>query len=150
MLDETDRPPAGGQLDAMFAMLADEQRKLAEFQEKTAAASTVVESPDRMVAATFDGRGELVKLAFNTAKYRTMAPAQLASVLTDTIGRGRAAAFAKIDEMAGRDVLPGINFGELASGKVDLTEVVGTLITSAIDLPAIAKAVKGEVDGKNG
>ena len=150
MSDETDRRPAGGQLEAVFAVLADEQRKLAEFQEKMATASTVAESPDKMLAATFDGRGELVTLTFNNTKYRTMAPAQLAATVLDVIRRGRAAAFTKIDEAAGRDVLPGINFGELASGKVDVNEVVNTLIGSAIDLPGIAKAVKKDMDGRNG
>jgi DNA-binding protein YbaB len=147
--DEADGP-RGGQLEAMFTMLADEQRKLAEFQERMTSASSVVESPDKMVVATFDGRGELVQLKFTTTKYRTMAPAELAATLMDTLKRGRTAAFSKIDEMAGRDVLPGINFGELAAGKLDVNEVVGTLISSAIDLPTIAAAVKKEAGRADG
>jgi DNA-binding protein YbaB len=144
MSDETARPRGSGQLEAMFTMLADEQRKLAEFQRKMTEASTVTESPNKMVTATFDGRGELVSLKFNNTKFRSMAPNELATMLMETLRRGRAAAFGQIDEMAGGEVLPGVNFGDLAAGKLDMNEVVGTLMTSAIDLPSIAKAVKNE------
>jgi DNA-binding protein YbaB len=149
-MSEDARPRGGGQLEAMFGMLADEQRKLAEFQRKMAEASTVVESANKMVTATFDGRGELVKLTFNNTKFRAMAPAELATTLMDTIKRGRTAAFGQIDQMAGGDVLPGVNFGDLAAGKVDINEMVGTLMSSAIDLPTIAKAVKKETGRSDG
>ncbi|MEV6636919.1 YbaB/EbfC family nucleoid-associated protein [Actinoplanes sp. NPDC051470] len=142
MSDHEELPGGSGGLEAMFAVLADEQRKITEFQRKMSEASTVVESSNKMVTATFDGRGELTRLTFNNGKYRTMAPKELATMLMDTLKRGRAAAFGKIDEMAGRDVLPGIAFGELAAGKVDIDEVVGTLMTSVVDLPGIARAAK--------
>ncbi|GLZ02006.1 YbaB/EbfC family nucleoid-associated protein [Actinoplanes sp. NBRC 103695] len=150
MSDETDQPAAAGQLEALFSVLADEQHKLAEFQRKMSEASTVVDSPNRMVSATFDGRGELVKLTFNNTRYRTMSAAELATTLMDTIKRGRAAAFSQIDQLAGREVLPGIDFGQLAAGNLDLNEVVGTIMTSAIDLPGIAKAVKRETGRTDG
>jgi DNA-binding protein YbaB len=149
MSDEA-RPRGSGQLEAMFGMLADEQRKIAEFQRKMAEASTVVESPNKMITATFDGRGELVKLTVNNTKFRTMAPEELASMLTDTLKRGRTAAFGKMDQMSGGDVLPGVKFGDLAAGKLDINEVVGTLMSSAIDLPTIAQAVKRETSRGDG
>ncbi|MGC4879765.1 YbaB/EbfC family nucleoid-associated protein [Micromonospora sp. DT43] len=150
MADGTDHGPGGGGLNSVFAMLAEEQRKLEEFQRKMRETSTTIESPNKMLTATFDGRGELVKLTFHNTKYRSMAPNELSSLLFETLRRGRAESFGKIDEMAGGEVLPGVSFGELAGGKLDLNEVVGSLMTSAIDLPSIARAAKGEggrIDG---
>ncbi|MEU7753052.1 YbaB/EbfC family nucleoid-associated protein [Micromonospora sp. NPDC049171] len=150
MADQTDHGPGGPGLNAVFAVLAEERRKLDEFQAKMRAASTTVESPNKMLSAVFDGRGELVKLTFNNTKYRGMAPNELSSLLLETLRRGRAEAFGKIDEMAGRDVVPGVSFSDLAGGKVNLDVVVGSLMTSAIDLPSIVRAAKNEAGRADG
>ena len=68
-------------------------------------------------------------------------------MVLDVIRRGRSEAFGKIDAMAGGDVLPGVNFGDLAAGKVDLNDVVSGLMTSAVDLPGIVRAAKQQ--GRN-
>lgn len=142
MADEDRSKRASAQLETMFALLADEQRKLEDFQRKMNEATTTVESANKTLTAAFDGRGELVRLTFNNARYRTMAPNELADMVLDVIRRGRSQAFGKIDAMAGGDVLPGVNFGDLAAGKVDLNDVVSSLMTSAIDLPGIARAAE--------
>ncbi|MFY1635512.1 YbaB/EbfC family nucleoid-associated protein [Solwaraspora sp. WMMB335] len=147
MADEGGPTRASGQLEAMFALLAEEQRKLAEFQRKMNEASTTVESANKTLSATFDGRGELIRFTVNNTKYRTMAPNELAEMLLDVIRRGRSQAFGKIDTMAGGDVLPGVRFGDLAAGKVDLNDVVSGLMTSAIDLPGIARAAEQKARG---
>ncbi|SDT66425.1 YbaB/EbfC family nucleoid-associated protein [Actinoplanes derwentensis] len=139
MADEQGAPRRSGQLEAMLVKLAEEQRKLEDFQRKMNEATTVVESSNKMVTATFDGRGELTGLTFNTTRYRTMSPTELASTMLETLRRGRGTAFGKIDEMTGGDVLPGIKFGDLAAGKVDINDVVGTLLTSAINLPDLVE-----------
>ena len=140
MADENGSARAAAKLETMFALLGEEQRKLAEFQRRMNEASTTVESANKMLTATFDGRGELVRFTVNNTKYRTMAPNELADMLLDVVRRGRTQAFGKIDAMAGGDVLPGVNFGDLAAGKVDLNDVVSGLMTSAIDLPGIIRA----------
>ncbi|MFC0530924.1 YbaB/EbfC family nucleoid-associated protein [Phytohabitans kaempferiae] len=149
MPDEDGQRRVSGQLEAMFAQFAEEQRKLEEFHRKLDEASTTVESANKMLTATFDGRGEVSRLTFNNTKYRTMAPNELAEMVLDVIRRGRSQAFGKIDTMAGGEVLPGVNFGDLAAGKANLNEVVSGLMTSAIDLPGIFRAAdsKGNGDG---
>ncbi|NLU81065.1 YbaB/EbfC family nucleoid-associated protein [Micromonospora sp. HNM0581] len=124
-------------LEEALSMLAEEQRKLEEFQRRMNEASTTVESANKMVAATFDGRGELVRLEFTNTRYRTMAPAELASLLLETLRRGREKSFAKVSELAGRDVLPGVSFGQLAAGKVDLHEMTESMMRSMLDLSGI-------------
>jgi DNA-binding protein YbaB len=139
----SDQVPAGSsRLEAMFQMLADEQRKLAEFQQKMNEAKTVVESSNKMITLTFDGRGELIDLAFNNSKFRSMAPKELAAMVMETLKRGRAAAFGKIDEMTPGEPLPGIKFGDLAAGKVDINDVVGQIMTNAMDLPDLTKSAR--------
>nr|WP_221382676.1 YbaB/EbfC family nucleoid-associated protein [Actinoplanes polyasparticus] len=148
MSDE--RTGGARRLDTMFALFAEEQRKLAEFQKKMASASTVTESANKMVTATFDGRGELVKLVFNNTKYRSMAPAELATMVTDTIRRGRASAFGKIGEMAGGPVIPGVDFGDLAAGQVDLDKVVNSMLRSAFGRPTVAEKAEKSPEPSDG
>lgn len=149
MADDDDSTRASAQLETMLALLAEEQRKLEDFQRKMNEATTTVESANKALTATFDGRGELVGLTFNNTRYRTMAPKELADLVLDVVRRGRSQAFGKIDTMAGGDVLPGVSFGDLAAGKVDLNDVVSGLMTSAIDLPGIVRAAeqKGQGNG---
>ncbi|WP_433388601.1 YbaB/EbfC family nucleoid-associated protein [Micromonospora sp. KLBMP9576] len=131
-------------LEQAFAMLAEEQSKLVEFQRRMNEATTTVESANKVMTATFDGRGELVRMVFNNTRYRTMAPAELASLLLETLQRGRGQAFAKISEMAGREALPGMSFGDLAAGKVDLSEMAGSMLSSVLDLPRMMQATEGK------
>ncbi|WP_253874417.1 YbaB/EbfC family nucleoid-associated protein [Actinomadura rupiterrae] len=53
----------------------------AELRERTASAT----SANRLVTATVDARGGLVGLTFNTTRYRTMAPAELAAAVSETV-----------------------------------------------------------------
>lgn len=119
---------AGDGMARATAAMADERRKLAEFQNKVSETTTVVQSRDRMVSMTFTGRGELSKLTFNNTRYRSMAPAELAAVITDTLTTGRNEAMAKLGGLMDPDALPGIAFGDLARGNVDLNEVVNAVI----------------------
>ncbi|MFI6340342.1 YbaB/EbfC family nucleoid-associated protein [Streptomyces sp. NPDC050535] len=52
-------------------------------------ASVVVMSKDRSVEVTVGAQGEVTAMRFHDGKYRSMAPAQLASVLLETIGQAR-------------------------------------------------------------
>lgn len=122
---------ASGMEEAMRA-LADERRKLSEFQAKVNETSTTVHSKDRMLAMTFDGRGELTKVAVNNNKYRSMAPAELAAVITETWAAGRSEAVGKLDGLADADALPGVSYSELTNGTLDLNDVVNVFLGSAL------------------
>jgi hypothetical protein len=73
-----------------------------------------VTSKDHLVSATVNVRGELSELKFHTTKYRTMAPVQLASVLTEVIADARA-------EMAG---IVAETFQPLAPQQLNLRETM--------------------------
>ncbi|WP_225943699.1 YbaB/EbfC family nucleoid-associated protein [Nocardiopsis terrae] len=63
-------------------------------------------SKDRMVSATVNARGEIAELRFHTDKYRSMAPAELASAVTEVIERARRDVAQKVSE-AMRGLVPG-------------------------------------------
>ncbi|WP_406382976.1 YbaB/EbfC family nucleoid-associated protein [Streptomyces sp. NBC_01618] len=79
---------------------------LAEFEETrtrldTAAAeasriSATVTAKDRSVEATVGAQGEVTNLRFPTSRYRTMAPAELASAVMSTIAAARSQAAAQL------------------------------------------------------
>src|ERR687886_443798 len=83
-----------------------ETRKLSDLGKHWDEASTTVRAKDDSLEMTFDGRGELVDLVFNTSKYRAMPPAKLARVIVDTLKDGRAQAQQKVSDLMGLGSIP--------------------------------------------
>jgi DNA-binding protein YbaB len=99
--------------DALHQAVADlrrQQEQLKAVRDKLRASRTEVRSTDGMLTVTLDGRGELSGIAFNTAKWRRMPPAELGSALVETIGRAREEARGKMLSAFGphlpKDFLP--------------------------------------------
>ncbi|MER5393455.1 YbaB/EbfC family DNA-binding protein [Saccharopolyspora sp. NPDC002686] len=111
-------------LEAAMAALDEERQRLDEISRIRREETTVVQAKDHSLEMTFDGNGELAELKFNGAKYRTMAPAQLASVIVETLRVGRAQSMEKITSLLSSDLLPGIDLAGVMSGKVDPQSVV--------------------------
>lgn len=111
-----------------------QQRKLAELQEKMNEDSTTVRSKDRSLSMTFDGRGELTEMKFLGTKFRSMAPAELAHLIVETVQAGRAQFAEKFTESWGSSV-PGLDFRELMAGGTKPEKLVETLFSSFIGEP---------------
>jgi len=73
-------------MDAVLADLRAQREKIREFDAAMAVRKTVVTSKNRMVSATVDSKGKLVELSFKGNRYRSMAPAELASLIVETVG----------------------------------------------------------------
>jgi DNA-binding protein YbaB len=114
--------------EAALAALENEQRKLGDLTKVIDEETVTVRSKDRSVSMTFDGRGEVTGITFNGTKYRTMAPPELAHVLIETIRAGREQCVQKLASVMGQP-LPGIDFTELASGKVRPDEIFEKLLS---------------------
>jgi hypothetical protein len=114
-------------------LLAAEQRKLHAMDSKIAEETTTVQAKDRSFSMTFDGRGELTSMTFQGEKYRKMAPAQLANLIVETLRAGRAECMEKLSDFAGEPILPGVDFRDLASGKVSPSELFDSLLSPMID-----------------
>ncbi|UMP06959.1 YbaB/EbfC family DNA-binding protein [Amycolatopsis sp. EV170708-02-1] len=122
-------------LDEAMATLDAERRKLAELGKVWEEGRTTVRAKDKSFEMTFDGRGELIEMVFNQSKYRTLAPAQLAAAIVETLQRGKAETMAKMTEVmgTGAGTLPGIDIDAIASGKIDPMEMLNSLIGPMFD-----------------
>jgi DNA-binding protein YbaB len=90
-----------------------------ELQDK----ATKVTSKDGMVTVTLDGRSEIAGIAFNTAKFRRMAPAELGSVLVETISQARAQGRSRVVD-AYRSLMPkGMDIDAIMAGKFNLDKM---------------------------
>lgn len=119
--------------EAALASLEREQRKLADITKTMAEATTTVKAKDRSLTIDFDGRGEITAISFLGTKYRGMAPAELSHVLLETIRAGRAQCLQKLTDAMGQDLLPGINFADLASGKMNADEIMEKVVSPFLD-----------------
>jgi YbaB/EbfC DNA-binding family protein len=119
--------------EAALAALDAEERKLAELEKTMETETTTVRSKGRQLSMTFDGRGELTEITFHGAKYRTMAPAELAHTLVETLREGRAQSMAKLNSHLGSSLLPGVDFGQLASGKVGAKDIFDQLFSPILN-----------------
>lgn len=116
-----------------LATMEDERRKLGELGKLWNEERTTVRAKDQSFAMTFDGRGELVDLAFNGDRYRGLAPAQLASMFIETLQRGRAQSMEKVTDLMGMTAVPGIDFAGLPTGRVDPQEMVDALLAPMLE-----------------
>ncbi|MEU3570045.1 YbaB/EbfC family nucleoid-associated protein [Kitasatospora sp. NPDC036755] len=78
------------QIEQAMAALAEQQDRMAAAAQELQAATASATSKDRMVTATVGAQGQVVSLVFHTTAYRTMAPAQLGTVLADVLNTARA------------------------------------------------------------
>ncbi|MFI7124035.1 YbaB/EbfC family nucleoid-associated protein [Amycolatopsis sp. NPDC049868] len=126
--------PLAAAAEAAMQAFEGEQRKLTELQQKVDDDSTTVRSKDRSLSMTFDGRGDLTAMKFLGTKYRTMAPAELAHLIVETVQAGRAQCMEKlVESMSGYGGLPGINFGDLVAGRMDPGKLVESLFSPFAD-----------------
>ncbi|MFC3449358.1 YbaB/EbfC family nucleoid-associated protein [Amycolatopsis speibonae] len=116
-------------IEEALAALERQREKIGKLGEHWRDTRTTVRAKDQSLSMTFNGRGEIDELVFNEAKYRKLAPAQLAKAIVETLHSGRAESVAKTSELMGTGSVSGIDFQELASGKVDPMELLESLIS---------------------
>jgi DNA-binding protein YbaB len=105
-----------------------QQERLRELRGSLRSVTTKTTSKDGMVTVTTGGSGELTSIAFNTAKFRRMAPAELGAVLVETIGRASAQ---RRDQVlaAYRPFMPGgTDLDQVLAGKLDLNQLADDAI----------------------
>lgn len=127
MADWDSASPAHVAEDA-WAAVERETRKLTELGKHWDEASTTVRAKDHSLEMTFDGRGELVDLVFNTSKYRALPPAKLARVIIDTVREGRVQAQQKVSDLMGLGEVPGLDLEGLVTGRVRPDEMINALV----------------------
>src|SRR5256885_14605181 len=86
----TAEPAQSGRLDEVLAQYQQARADLQAVQERVRRVTATVKSSKGMVTVTVGPQGDITELTFNTRGYRTMAPAELSTVLTETIAKARA------------------------------------------------------------
>ena len=76
-------------LHQTMVTLRDQRDRIEAAKAELASRTTSATSPDRMVTVTMNAENSVVGLKFNTTKYRSMPPEQLARTLLDVLERAR-------------------------------------------------------------
>ncbi|OXM54006.1 hypothetical protein CFP71_20460 [Amycolatopsis thailandensis] len=116
-------------LEKAMADLNAEREKLTELSRVWKEERTTIKAKDQSLSMTFDGRGDLVELVFNESKYRAMPPAQLASVILETLRNGRAKSLERMNEIMGvGGSQDGIDLAAFATGELDAEKIMESLM----------------------
>jgi DNA-binding protein YbaB len=100
------------------------QERLREVRAKLSKKPTKVTSKDGMITVVLNERGEVTSIAFNTAKFRRMAPAELGAALVQVIEQARAECRNQVIS-AYREFLPeGMDLEKIMSGKLNMDSVL--------------------------
>src|SRR5690242_9071899 len=90
--------PFNGQVEQLLADFAQQQSLLLGARNELQAAVVTATSKDHLVTVTLGVDGEIRNLQFHSTDYASMAPPQLADVLTRVINEARAKAAARAQE----------------------------------------------------
>lgn len=125
--------PIHNHIEQAYAELERRRAELEDVQETLRDAQTTVLSKNRALQATVDSRGALTGLKFLTTGFRTMAGAELAQLIVDTVEEARAAAMATTVERF-RAILPAsLPLQDMLAGTVDLDRILSDAARFADD-----------------
>lgn len=115
-------PLADNDPERMLASLTDLRTRIAAAKEELAARRVSEMSKDHLVTATIGAGGALVDLKFNTTAYRSMAPAELASVVRETVERARSRMQREVMETVQPLMPGGVQVRDIAEGRLSMEE----------------------------
>ena len=102
--------------------------RLAKIRKEVEENRVTVRSTDNMITVVVDGKGELISIGFNTAKWRRMAPAELGAALVKTINKAREDSKTELMQsysgMMPKPVLPARD----ADGRISLEEMLNRML----------------------
>jgi hypothetical protein len=123
-----------GFLEEATKELRRQQARLKAVRRKLERTATKVSSRDRMVTVTIDHTGDLERIEFNSQKYRRLPPAELGTVLVETIRQAQAQNRERLAR-AYQPLLPGpMDIGPAVTGRADLDELFDGAIRQAGEL----------------
>jgi hypothetical protein len=127
----TDDPMA--RLEHERRRLDEQKRRLDDLGRLWKEETTTVRAKDNTFSMTFDGRGDLTELSFNGTRYRTLAPAELAHRIVETLRQGRLQSIEKMAATMDADSVPGLDIVGIATGKVDPREAINKLLAPLLE-----------------
>jgi len=93
-------------------------------------------SKDGMITVTLDSQAGVSSIAFNTTKFRRMAPAELGSALVQVIRQAQTQARAEVMSAYGPFMPSGLGLDDLLSGKSDIRSVFDDAVRRAENMLA--------------
>src|ERR671924_397776 len=81
--------PLQDKIDQALADFERSREAITAIQDELADSTTTVTAKNRAVQITVDGHGEVTEITFPTKAYRRMAPAELGSLLVETLSEAR-------------------------------------------------------------
>jgi DNA-binding protein YbaB len=115
------------------------QEQLRSVRKEMQSKATKVTSKNGMITVTLDGKSEVTSIAFNTAKFRRMAPAELGAVLVEVISRARNESRARVID-AYRSMFPaGMDIDAILAGKVSADKMFDDAVRRADAIVADGK-----------
>jgi DNA-binding protein YbaB len=118
-------------VEAAMRELRSSRERLMALRSTMSEASTTVSSKDKAISVTVDGRGAVTGIAFHSAKFRRMAPAELGAALVDTIGAARQSALERVAETFQPMFPSPLRAKDVLSGKLDLDAMFADAIRAA-------------------
>jgi DNA-binding protein YbaB len=104
------------------------EERLAKVRKEVEETRITVRSTDNMITVVVDGKGELVSIAFNTAKWRRMAPAELGAALVKTINKAKEDSRAELmQSYSGMMPKPLVPSGA-AEGRISLEDMLNRML----------------------
>jgi DNA-binding protein YbaB len=124
---------AAGQdmVEAAMQELQRSRERLVALRSTMSEASTTVSSKDKAISVTVDGRGAVTGIAFHSAKFRKMAPAELGAALVDAIAAARQSALERVAETFQPMFPSALPAKDVLSGKLNLDAMFADAIKAA-------------------
>jgi DNA-binding protein YbaB len=123
-------------LEEATAELRRQQERLQAVKSGLDEVKTKVMSKDGMITVTLDSQGSVSSIAFNTAKFRRMAPAELGAALVQVIKQAQTEAREQVMSSY-RSLLPsGLGLDGLLSGKGDFSKMFDDAVSRAENMLA--------------
>ncbi|TCB95431.1 YbaB/EbfC family DNA-binding protein [Micromonospora zingiberis] len=125
--------PVHHMMEHSFSAFEEQKRAVTEFEKWVSESETTVVAKSRAVSITVDGRGDLTDVKFPTGAYRKMAPAELSTLLVETVTSARNQARASMNE-ALQTILPGGMAADFLTNSVDIDEIMGEAMRAANEM----------------
>ncbi|WP_285680327.1 YbaB/EbfC family nucleoid-associated protein [Actinoplanes sp. NBRC 103695] len=111
--------PLQNRLEQAMAEFEEHKAKVAGFEARIAEATTTVTSKNRAVTVTVNAQGEPTEVKFLTGAYRTMAPAELGTLIVETIRAAQDEARRKAASLFAELLPAGMPVLDMLTGPVD-------------------------------
>jgi DNA-binding protein YbaB len=116
--------PYEGALTEALAGYEQRRARLRDAQRELGAVTATATAPRRVVKITVGRGGAVTEVKFPTSVYKNMTPAELATVVMQTIEQARSQVLDRAAELLKPTLPPGIDARKLVAGETDLDSLV--------------------------